>query len=107
MTHPDPPVTGGQDDAVAQALDALRAAHTFPGTFTFKAIGANEPAFTAATLQAVVAVLGPQCLPDVDTRPSAHGRHQAVHLRAEVQRAEQVVEIYALLRGVPGLKMLL
>lgn len=95
------------DEATAEALRTLRAAHTFPGPYGFKAIGANDAAFTAACLQAVVAVLGPASTPEVQTRPSAHGRHQAVHLRAQVRSAEQVVEIYGLLRATPGLKLLL
>lgn len=95
------------DDATAEALRTLRAAHTFPGPYSFRAIGANDAAFVAACLQAVVAVLGPASIPEVRTRPSAHGRHQAVHLRAQVRSAEQVVKIYNLLRVAPGLKLLL
>ena len=90
-----------------QALAMLRAAHTFPGPYTFKAIGTNDSAFVAAVLQAAVAVLGPAARPEVTTRQSAHGRHQAVHVVAQVQSAEQVVAIYAALRGTKGLHVLL
>lgn len=110
LPHRPEPTAGApaaEADPRAAALRILRATHVFPGPYGFKAIGANDAAFTAACLQAVVAVLGPGQAPQVQTRPSRHGRHQAVSVRAHVERAEQVVEIYALLRATPGLQVLL
>lgn len=94
-------------DARLQALERLKAGHTFPGPFTFKAIGANTSAFAQAVAQSAVAVVGPGAHVAVASRQSEAGRHQAVTLQVRVQSPEQVLEIYALLAGIDGLKMVL
>ncbi len=91
-------------DSTLQALNEL---HQFPGDFMFKVIGENTPEFIAAVVQAAVTVLGPGVAPAVTTRESAHGRHQAVTMVAQVSRAEDVLEVYAALKGLPGVKLLL
>lgn len=89
------------------ALAMLEQAHSFPCVFVFKAIGANEPAFPAALAQAALIVLGPKIKPEVRLRESQQGRHVAVTLSLPVQSAQQVLDVYAALGGVPRLHMLL
>ena len=89
------------------SLDALNQAHAFPVPFMFKVIGENSPAFIAQVVQAAVNVLGPRVTPEVTTRESSGGRHQAVSMVVEVPSAEQVLAVYDVLRGLAGVKMLL
>ena len=88
-------------------LERLEQQHRFPGPFMFKAIGPNHAAFVAEITQAAVAVLGAGCVPDVSTRPSAAGKHTAVTLTARVQRAQQVLDIFALMAKADGVKMVM
>ena len=85
----------------------LRGAHTFPGPFSFKAIGANDAAFSAALAQMALVVVGSQGQPSLATRESKKGRHLAVTLTVRCQNAEQVLAVYDALGTVAGLKMLL
>lgn len=57
--------------------------------------------------QAVVNVVGAQANTRVDTRESSKGNHLAVTLSVDVDSAETIVRIYALLQNVPGLRYLL
>jgi uncharacterized protein len=91
----------------AAALEALNRIHTFPGGFMFKIIGENSPEFLARVVQAAVTVVGPRATPSVTTRESAHGRHQAVTMVVEVASADLVLDIYAALQGIQGVRMLL
>jgi len=88
-------------------LQALNELHQFPGDFMFKIIGENSPQFIADVVQVAVTILGPGVAPAVSTRESAHGRHQAVTMVVQVPSAEGVLEVYAGLRGLAGVKMLL
>jgi putative lipoic acid-binding regulatory protein len=89
------------------SLNALNEAHVFPGPFMFKVIGENSPVFVAQVVQAAVGVLGPQERPEVTIRESSGGRHQAVTMVVTVPDAERVLEIWAILGGLPGVKMVL
>ena len=89
------------------SLAALREVHSFPGPFIFKVIGENSPDFVARVVQAVVVVLGPRAVPEVRLRQSTGGRHQAITLTVRVPSAESVLDIYACLQGLPGVRFLL
>lgn len=88
-------------------IDLLQQTHQFPGPFTFKALGPNDATFQGAIEAAVRAHLGHDVQLVTSVRPSASGRHGAVSVEAEVQTAEQVLAIFASLREVAGLRMLL
>lgn len=90
-----------------EILARLTEQHRFPGPFLFKAIGPNRAEFVAAILGTACAVLGPNPAPEVSTRDSAAGRHTAVTLTAQVERPEQVLEIWALMAKVDGVKMVM
>lgn len=89
------------------SLDRLNQTHEFPGRFMFKIIGENSPELVAGVVQAAVTVLGPKVMPTVTTRESAHGRHQAITMVVDVQSAEGVLDVYAALRTVSGVRLLL
>jgi len=91
-------------EATLQALNEL---HEFPGEFMFKVIGENTPELIASVVQAAVTVLGPGTTPTVTTRESAHGRHQAITMMVRVPSAEGVLDVYAALKGLKGVKLLL
>ncbi len=89
------------------SLQALNDCHDFPGPFTFRVIGANTPEFVAQVVQAAVVVLGPRAYPKVSTRESAKGKHQAVTMVVEVGKAEHVLDVYAALKRLTGVRLLL
>ena len=95
-----------QDDGQG-ILARLEEQHSFPGPFMFKAIGPNSAAFVAAVTQAAVVVLGVREVPKVTTRDSGGGKHTAVTLVARVQTAQQVLDIWALMAKVDGVKMVM
>lgn len=82
-----------------EALELLRQSQEFPGSYRFRVVvRAGE---TAPVVSAVSAELG-AALKDVDERPSRKGTYTSVRLRAEVESAEQVLEVYALLEALDG-----
>ncbi len=89
------------------ALRALNDCHRFPCPFMFKVIGENTPDFVARVVQAAVMVLGPNVYPEVRTRESAKGKHQSVTMVVDVETAEGVLDVYAALQGLAGVRFLL
>lgn len=89
------------------SLEILRQAHRFPGPFVFKVIGDNTSALIAQVSDAVVATTGAGATPTVTTRQSAGGRHLAITLTTQVDSAEQVQDVYAALKALPGVRFLL
>lgn len=87
-------------------IENLNAAHAFPCAYTFKVIGENTPELLNGALR-VMALLVPGVEPRVSKRESSHGRHVSLTLELTVQDAETVVLVYAELRRLGGLKMLL
>ena len=90
-----------------QSLERLRHNHRFPGPYMFKVIGDNTPDFMANVVQTVVMVLGGKVYPEVETRESSKGNHQAVTLVVRVPDAERVLAVYAELRQIVGVRLLL
>jgi putative lipoic acid-binding regulatory protein len=88
-------------------LELLRSTHQFPCRFTFKVIGRCEADFVLRAVAAVSRALPEGALPVHSSRQTASGRHIAVTIEPEVASAEQVLEIYALLRRLEGLVLLL
>jgi putative lipoic acid-binding regulatory protein len=87
--------------------DLLDSTHSFPGTYTIKAIGRASEDFESRVVAAVQAHLTAQSDLEYSARATPGGRHLAVTLEITVQSAEQVREIYAELRSVDGLTLLL
>ena len=88
-------------------LESLRAVHDFPGKFLFKAIGPNTEAFVTQVVQSTINLAGPHSAPDVDTRVSAKGNHVSVTVTVVLESAENVLEVYGLLRAIEGVTYVL
>lgn len=87
-------------------IDKLKAVHEFPGPYTFKIIGDNQPDLLHAVMDAVKARL-PAANPEFSTRMSSGGRHQSITLILEVPDAESVSVLYAEFHALKGVRMLL
>jgi len=88
-------------------IELLESTHEFPCEFTIKAIGSPVEHFVGRVLLAIQAELGEDIVPPFSTRQSSSGRHISVTVTPMVQDAQQVLAIYAQLREVEGLMMLL
>jgi putative lipoic acid-binding regulatory protein len=87
--------------------DLLGSTHTFPGVYRFKAIGTAEEGFEARVLEAVRSEVVSDSEVDYSVRSTPGGRHIAVTLDVTVQSADQVRSIYARIRELQGLLLLL
>jgi uncharacterized protein len=87
--------------------ELLEATHSFPGTYTFKAIGASDDHFVGRVVAAVRCELGEDVEPSFSTRNTSGGRHVCVTIEPTVADAEEVLIIYSRLRQVEGLVLLL
>jgi putative lipoic acid-binding regulatory protein len=87
--------------------DLLESTHDFPGVYQIKAIGRGELDFEARLLDVVKSVLGGDSELEHSVRTTPGGRHQAITLQIGVQNAEQVREVYARIRALEGLLLLL
>jgi len=94
------------DEARDKALELLRAHHTFPGTFEFRAVVLPESK-SATVAAAAAAVGGRDRIRDVTERRSSRGRYVSVRLSVDVDSAEAVLEVYAVLKAVRGVMTLL
>lgn len=89
------------------SLDALETTHHFPGVYQIKAIGSADDDFERRVVEAVVAQLSGPSEVDTRVRTTPGGRHVALTLEVQVQSAEHVRAIYASIRRVEGLTLLL
>lgn len=80
--------------------------HAFPGPYRFKVIGENTAAFQQRVLDAAKATLD-RPVRDVQTRPSAGNKHLGLTLTLGVNDAHEVLKVYAALRAVSGVRMVL
>jgi uncharacterized protein len=90
----------------AEALKLLDEHHQFPGPFTFKVIGLWEDEFVSAVKEAAAGVLEKASDCKVSTRPSSKGRYVSISLEARIRDSAQVLEMYAALRKVEGVVVL-
>lgn len=88
MTDTDPRAT-------ARAL--LESGHEFPGTFEFRVV--VRPGAVGTIVTAIAAAVGRAG--EVDERRSSGGKWVSVRYRVDVDSAEAVLDVYALLRGMP------
>ena len=88
------------------AIELLEANHTFPGTYTFKAIGQVENGFVARVVAAVRDELGDAVDPPFRVREAVGGRHVSVTVEPTVQSAQEVLKIYRRIRTMAGLVIL-
>ncbi len=89
------------------ARELLDAVHQFPGQFVFKAVGRADGEFVDSVVAIVREVLEQDFDPPFETRGTPAGRHIAVTVVACVTSSEEVLLVYARIRELPGLVMLL
>ncbi|MEK6258574.1 MAG: DUF493 domain-containing protein [Planctomycetota bacterium] len=87
--------------------ELLDATHQFPGKFLFKAIGRSEDEFAARVVAVVRETLSHDFDPPHDLRHTTGGRHVAVTVEPWIESSEQVLVIFARIRELPGLVMLM
>lgn len=87
--------------------DLLDATHRFPGKFLFKAIGRSDGEFAARVVAVVRETLSHDFDPPYELRHTAGGRHVAVSIEPWIESSEQALAIFARIREVSGLVMLM
>ena len=87
--------------------DLLADNHEFPGVYRIKAIGSAEGDFVRRVVEAAASELAGPAEVDYTVRETSGGRHVAISLDLTVQTPAQVRAIYARIRDVEGLTLLL
>ena len=88
-------------------VELLESIHSFPCVFRFKVIGAASENFAERVIEAVCAELEEEIEPSFTTRTTSGGRHVSVTVEPEMQNADHVIAVYARLRVLEGLVMLM
>jgi len=78
----------------------------FPAELVLRAVGDASDDLTARCASAVAA-LNPSGLMAVDEVPSRRGRFSSVRLKVQVDSADQLRSLYAALKAVDGIRMVL
>lgn len=90
-----------------QAVELLESNHEFPCEYAFKAVGKVDDGFVARVVAVVKSELFLNEEPAHHLRYARGRRHVSVTIRATVASPEEVLTVYARLRDVEGLVMLL
>ena len=85
----------------------LESVHDFPCTFTFKAIGKDDRSFAARVVSVVRDELKLDEDPQFGVNRTASGRHLCVTVEPTCPTSKSVLAIYAQIRTLDGLVMLL
>ena len=93
--------------AEGPSRELLESVHEFPGPYTLKAFGPHTQAFVDGIRGAAVAVHTGPDEPNVSARASSKGNHICVTVTVEVTDADGVYALYAGVKAVDGLSMLL
>lgn len=84
-----------------RVLELLRSQHDFPGPFEFRVVVLPEA--VGPTVSAVSAAIGGgDRMQDVRERASRHGTYRSLRIRARVDSAEGVLDVYEVLSGLQG-----
>lgn len=78
----------------------------FPCDYLFKALGVADEAFKQAIIAAVKQHV-PVSVDSIRSRPSGKGKYQSVSILVRLYNYGQLTSVYAEMRQVEGLKMLL
>ena len=81
--------------------------HSFPGRFVFKAIGKADDDFASRIVAVVRVTLEQDFDAPHEIRTTTGGRHVAVTIEPWVESSLQVVDVFAAIRNVEGLVMLM
>lgn len=94
----DPISTDGQT-RIDQLVD-------FPTTFTFRVVGEATAQLEARTVAACVDQVG-RMPENVTTAASGKGNFESIRATMRVEDAAEVERLYAALRGIPGVRLVL
>ena len=78
----------------------------FPTPFTFRVMGEADETLVARCTAALEGTLG-RPVDEVELRESAQGRFLAVRLGVQVHDADEIYGVYAALREVSGVRLVL
>jgi len=92
---------------IQQRLDLLNQTHAFPTRVMFKVIGENRASFVEEVVSLVRRESSADETPPYSTREARGGRHIAITLEPQLNDAERVLSIYARLKVIPGVVLLL
>jgi putative lipoic acid-binding regulatory protein len=81
-----------------EARDLLLSQHTFPGPFEFRVVVRSTATSTA--ISAIAA--GGVKIEEVGERKSDRGSYIALHVKTHVDSADDVLDVWEVLRGVDG-----
>ena len=90
----------------ALPIELLEDTHDFPCDYTWKVIAATRETLETEAQAATTRVLGDRHVRTRTSQASA-GRFLCVTLEARVEGAHEVVEVYASLQKIVGLRMLM
>lgn len=89
-----------------EALKLLEEHHQFPGPYTFKVIGYADEDFEREVRQTASGVLSPEAECQVSARLSSGGRYVSLSVEACMKDSAQVLAMYAALKKIEGVVML-
>lgn len=93
-------MAGEPEEDRERVLALLREAHQFPGPFQFRVV--VHPGREGDVVSAMTAALVAPAAPELSTRPSRNGRFLSLRATLRCESAEEVLEVYAILRRVEG-----
>ena len=90
-----------------QSIELLNATHSFPTRVLVKVIGVNDPDLVVRVVAAIRMELAANEDPPFSTRHTPSGRHVAISLEPHFETAEQVLAVYARVRKIEGIVLLM
>lgn len=85
----------------------LEEVHDFPGPYTVKAIGPHDESFVKAIRAAAQAAHSGDNEPEISARVSAKGNHMSITATIHAAHSDDVFALYAALKKVDAIRMLL
>lgn len=102
-----PEPEAGPPPAQPSPQELLDAVHQFPCEFLIKVIGASSDDFIERVVAAVIALDILETDISYTSRQTAGGRHTSVSLTLIAQSSQQVMDIFAAIRQVHGVVMVM
>ena len=85
----------------AEALELLRSSHTFPGPYRFRVV---VPSGRKASVVTAITALAGEKLDQVEEQLSRKGTYVSLRRTLTVGSAEEVLEVYQLIRAIDGVR---
>ncbi len=101
------PASPDQPPAEPSSQDLLDLVHSFPCEFLIKVIGTLENDFVARVITAVMTAEVAETDINYTSRETASGRHTSVSITIIAQSSNHVMSIYAAIRTVDGIVMVM